>query len=203
MAWAADLKVSGNDGVHYFTITNGNNVKVGKNTVDSNVPGRFAFFAVDGVTNSYYIYSLDEARWLNYTKAGCYSNTKNFVTLSETKGNYFHIEKCANNPSYYQIRPYNNTGVAGKYLNYFQGKDGVSKLGLWEQNGDADAGSRYLFDEVESVTDINGFENGKVYTFVTKRGLMGAKDNFENVISTAFSNEDAATSVTPFTSSIN
>ena len=37
----------------------------------------------------------------------------------------------------------------------------------------------------EYVADPAGFENGKIYTFVTKRGWMGAKDDNNNVISTA------------------
>lgn len=37
----------------------------------------------------------------------------------------------------------------------------------------------------EYVADPAGFENGKIYTFVTARGWMGAKDGNNNVISTA------------------
>ena len=37
----------------------------------------------------------------------------------------------------------------------------------------------------EYVADAAGFENGKIYTFVTERGWMGAKDGNNNVISTA------------------
>ena len=37
----------------------------------------------------------------------------------------------------------------------------------------------------EYVADPAGFENGKIYTFVTKRGWMGAKEDNNNVISTA------------------
>ena len=35
------------------------------------------------------------------------------------------------------------------------------------------------------ITEINQFENGKLYTFVTARGWMGAKDGSANIISTA------------------
>ncbi|MEE0804353.1 MAG: hypothetical protein U0L77_02865, partial [Prevotellamassilia sp.] len=37
----------------------------------------------------------------------------------------------------------------------------------------------------EYVADPAGFENGKIYTFVTERGWMGAKEDNNNVISTA------------------
>ena len=37
----------------------------------------------------------------------------------------------------------------------------------------------------EYVADASAFKNGKIYTFVTERGWMGAKDDNNNVISTA------------------
>ena len=37
----------------------------------------------------------------------------------------------------------------------------------------------------EYVADASAFENGKIYTFVTERGWMGAKEDNNNVISTA------------------
>ena len=40
-------------------------------------------------------------------------------------------------------------------------------------------------NSVKYVSEITGFQNGYVYTFVTKRGWMGAKDGNNNVISTA------------------
>ncbi len=39
--------------------------------------------------------------------------------------------------------------------------------------------------ELDFVKEITDFENGKIYTFVTERGWMGAKDSNNNVISTA------------------
>ena len=49
-------------------------------------------------------------------------------------------------------------------------------------------------DVLESVaiTDIDKFENGGVYTFVSKRGWMGADKNSSNVISTARTTVDPA-----------
>lgn len=41
------------------------------------------------------------------------------------------------------------------------------------------------------VADPSAFENGKVYTFVTQRGWMGAKDDNNNAISTAYANNNA------------
>lgn len=129
-----------------YTMVSGNNAKVGPNAVDGTA-GRFAFFAVDGKEDTYYIYSVDAAKWFDYDLAASYPNKKGFVKMSDTQGNYFKITKCANNVRYYEIRPYNTTGVAGKYLNYFQGADGTNTLGLWQQNGDDDGGSRYLIEQ--------------------------------------------------------
>ena len=44
-------------------------------------------------------------------------------------------------------------------------------------------------DEIKNldfVKEISDFENGKIYTFVTERGWMGAKDDNDKVISTAY-----------------
>lgn len=49
-------------------------------------------------------------------------------------------------------------------------------------------------DKLEStpISSIDGFENGGVYTFVSKRGWMGADKSSNNVISTARTNVDPA-----------
>ncbi|MBR4967101.1 MAG: hypothetical protein IKY19_02545 [Bacteroidaceae bacterium] len=48
-------------------------------------------------------------------------------------------------------------------------------------------------DEIKNldfVKEISDFENGKIYTFVTERGWMGAKDDNDKVISTAYTAND-------------
>ena len=82
--------------------------------------GRFAFYAVDGKENTYKIYSYDANLWLTYTKAGGYSNGMNFVSFASTQdaANEWYVAKSGD---YYQVAPYNNTGVAGKYWNFFGG----------------------------------------------------------------------------------
>ena len=171
---------------HQYFITNGNNAKVGKNAVNSNEAGCFAFYAVEGVDNAYYIYSLDEKKWFNYVKEASYGGRKNFITLSSNKDNYFYIESCANSAGFYQIRPYNTTGVADIYLNYYQGVDGSSTIGLWTENGDGDAGSRWSFIEAECVYEIDDLSNDKVYNLTTTRGwLIYNASNADQVSSTA------------------
>ena len=54
-------------------------------------------------------------------------------------------------------------------------------------------------DEIKAldfVKEITDFENGKIYTFVTARGWMGAKDDNDKVISTAYTANDVTGSKT-------
>ena len=141
---------------HVYTMMNGNNVYVngltGPTRTEANY-GQFAFYAVNGVDGAYYIYSHTAKKWLTYTMAASYSNGKDFVKMADAKeaDDYFYVENYADD--FYQIRPYNTTGVAGKYINWFQGVDGnpldgTNTLGLWEDNATKDNGSKYSFTEV-------------------------------------------------------
>ena len=49
---------------------------------------------------------------------------------------------------------------------------------------------------LEFVKEITDFENGKIYTFVTERGWMGAKDDNDKVISTVYTANDVTGSKT-------
>ena len=167
-AMAGDIVASTNEASpeKVFTMVSGNNVSVGADAAPGD--GRFAFFAVEGVENAYYIYSVTNNKWFSYAKADSYATGSNFVTLSDTKENYFCFEKINN--GYYQIRPYNNSGVAAKYLNYFGGASAGVKLGLWQDSGNSDAGSRYLIEEYVELVTVNtlaGFNPNKYYTVST------------------------------------
>ena len=62
---------------HVYTMVNGNGAYAGPTTApatDEN--GLFAFYAVDGVSGAYYIYSHSAKKWLGYTKAASYSSKK-------------------------------------------------------------------------------------------------------------------------------
>ncbi len=136
-----------------------------------------------GGDEALYIYNYTAQKWLTYDKAASYSNKTGFVKLSDTKGNYFNVNNYTDD--YYQIAPYNTTTVASKYLNWFGGinngnpLDGTVTLGLWQDNGTKDAGSRWTFAEVVIVTyhyqivapegttvTIGGvaYANGDIYT---------------------------------------
>ncbi len=145
---------------HLYTMKSGNNYFATARTSPTQTAdnyGYFAFYAVDGLDNTYYIYSYRDKKWLGYEKAGSYSNKTGFVTLNDEKveGAYFKLDNYSGD--LYSIAPYNSTGVAGKYLNWFTGignnnpVDGDVTLGLWQDNGAADAGSRWTFTEVEQT----------------------------------------------------
>ena len=141
---------------HVYTMKNGNNVYANGLTAPTQTAenyGLFAFYAVDGIEGAYYIYSCTANKWISYTKAASYNNTKDFVKMVDAKveGAYFKVENYSGD--LYQMMPYNTSAPAAKYLNWFQGLDGNpldgnNTLGLWEQNGATDAGSRYTFAEV-------------------------------------------------------
>ena len=132
-------------------MVNGNGAYAGPTTApatDEN--GLFAFYAVDGVSGAYYIYSHSAKKWLGYTKAASYSSKKGFVTLNDSKvdGAYFKVENYSGDN--YQISPYTTGGSAQAiYLNWYQGvsANGGTTLGLWTDNGAKDGGSRYTFVE--------------------------------------------------------
>ena len=112
--------------------------------------GLFAFYEVEGVSGAYYIYSHNAKKWLGYNKAASYSNGKGFVKLYDSKpeGVYFNVNNYADDN--YEIAPYTTSGsVASKYLNYYEGAGanvGIA-LGLWQDSGAKDGGSRYTFTE--------------------------------------------------------
>ena len=185
-AMAGDIVASTNEASpeKIFTMVSGNNASVGADAAPGD--GRFAFFAVENVENAYYIYSVTNNQWFSYAKADSYATGKNFVTLSDTKENYFHFEKLEN--GYYQIRPYNNTDVAGKYLNYFGGASAGDKLGLWTDNGNSDAGSRYLIDVEISPADITSTALYAIAPKDANRGVLFANSTSTHLTTTALNN---------------
>ena len=137
---------------HVYTMMNANGWYANATTHGTQTAteaGHFAFYPVSGVENAYYIYSVDENQWLTYTKAASYSNTRNFISMNSSFGidDYFYLNQRQN--GYYDIAPYNNTGIASKYLNWFEGaNEPHTTIGLWQQNLIDDPGSKFSFTEV-------------------------------------------------------
>lgn len=137
---------------HVYTMMNANGWYANATTHGTQTAaeaGHFAFYPVSGVENAYYIYSVDNNQWLTYTKAASYSNTRNFISMNSSFGidDYFYLNQRQN--GYYDIAPYNNTGIASKYLNWFEGaNESHTTIGLWQQNLIDDPGSKFSFTEV-------------------------------------------------------
>ena len=156
---------------HLYTMVSGGGYYVNALTAPTQTEenyGLFAFYAVPGKTNTYYIYSYKASKWVSFTPAASYSNKKDFVQMTDNKveGAYFIVNNYSG--TNFEIQPVTTSGSGNKYLNWYQGiganpVDGTNTLGLWEDNGAKDAGSRWTLNEVIIET--------RVYTMVFPEGL--------------------------------
>ena len=177
-----------------FTLKNGNGLTMTSYTSPTETAenaGKFAFYAEAGKANSYYIYSVDRKKWVSYTKAASYDNGTNKAVLESDKSKAQPWNAIVVNDNY-QFAPYNNTGVASKYMNWFGGKDQNAldntdkTVGFWEQGASQDAGSRWIITEVQVYTYTMDLEdgvtvtiNGQTYTdgqTVTVTGALSPSD---------------------------
>ena len=187
---------------HLYTMVSGGGYYVNALTAPTQTEenyGLFAFYAVPGKTNTYYIYSYKASKWVSFTPAASYSNKKDFVQMTDNKveGAYFIVKNYAG--TNFEIQPVTTGGSGDKYLNWYQGiganpVDGTNTLGLWQDSGAKDAGSRWTLNEVvietrtytmvfpEGLTvTINGqnYQNGDTYTTEGKL----TKDDLQFVVS--------------------
>ena len=179
---------------HQYVIKSGNNYWMAANTGPTrHALGRFAFFAVDETNdaNDYKVYSIDKKQWVSYTKAGSYNNGRNFATLvdGQTDAQPWSVEKVTvSGVDYYQLVPYNNTGKAAKYMNFFGGintsgysYDGTETIGLWDSNASGDPGSRWVFAEARDLGSIVAGE-GITTTWNTDTWWTTTDGNGNNVL---------------------
>lgn len=122
----------------------------------------FAFYAVAGKSNTYYIYNYSAKKWVTYDLATSYNNGQGFLKLSDTKteGCYFEITSCTKDThSGYQMRPYASDGTvdADRYLNYYGGNGANASItvGLWKDSGSSDAGSCWILKEADLGVKAN------------------------------------------------
>ena len=177
---------------HLYTIVNGNGMYMNASTSPTQTEANyamFAFYQVSGKEDAYYIYNYTAKKWLNYTRATSYDNKVAFVTLGANKVSTTYWQVGKTNNGDLQIQPYTTAGVpAGKYLNFYGGTsnyplDGTKTVGLWQQDGNSDAGSRWIIKEVdateynyviECADDVTvsiankAYKNGDTYTCVGK-----------------------------------
>lgn len=122
----------------------------------------FAFYAVAGKSNTYYIYNYSAKKWVTYDLATSYNNMQGFLKLSDTKteGCYFEITSCTKDThSGYQMRPYASDGTidTDRYLNYNggNGANASKTVGLWQDPGSSDAGSCWILKEADLGVKAN------------------------------------------------
>lgn len=122
----------------------------------------FAFYAVAGKPNTYYIYNYSVKKWVTYDLATSYNNGQGFLKLSDTKteGCYFEITSCTKDThSGYQMRPYASDGTIDedRYLNYYGGNGANESItvGLWKDSGSSDAGSCWILKEADLSVKAN------------------------------------------------
>ena len=177
-AWADKIEASTTDPSngkpeHLYTMVSGNGYYANGYTAPTQTDENKALFAFysAGISDTYYIYCYTSRKWLSYTKAASYSNKTGFISLSDSKttGAYF---KCNNySGDNYDIAPYNLTGAASKYLNWYTGVG---------SNNPLDAGSRWQFAEADLQTHT--------YTIVAPAGTT------VTVNGTAYTNGQTVTS---------
>lgn len=144
---------------HVFTMRNANNNYVNSNlycATSASDYAKFAFYEVSGKTNAYYIYNYSAKKWLKYTTSTTYTEGKDFVSNGEkSERSEFYITSTAKDGvKGVQIQPYNAAGnAANNYLNFHGGGDQNTNhtIGNYTDNGSRDAGSLWVFTEVEIV----------------------------------------------------
>ena len=142
---------------HVFTMRNANGDYVNSNlyrTLATSDYAQFAFYEVSGKANAYYIYNYSAKKWLKYTTSATYTVGKDFVSNGEkSERSEFYITNAAKGGvNGVQIQPYNAAGnAANNYLNFYAGGDQNTNhtIGNWTDNGSSDAGSLWVFTEVE------------------------------------------------------
>lgn len=142
---------------HVFTMRNANGDYVNSNlyrTLATSDYAQFAFYEVSGKTNAYYIYNYSAKKWLKYTTSATYTKGKDFVSNGEKseRCEFYITDAAKDGVSGVQIQPYNAAGnAANNYLNFYGGGGAnvSNTIGNYTTDGNNDAGSLWVFTEVE------------------------------------------------------
>ena len=131
-AWAQTVELKASTSTekpeHMYLLVNGWNVLMDKGTGDvrdSEAPGRFAFFAVEGKDDTYKIMSVDadQNKWLSYPETPS-NSTKVSLVASQDDAKEWKItsSNILGTTSGYIFQPYSTNGsVAGQYMNWYGG----------------------------------------------------------------------------------
>ena len=177
------------DGTTKYTLyINENNELALSTTPAEELGGAAKFFVEKRANNKYSFYNREKELYMIWRGKGNGHNSDKGV-LAEYNATYcdWSISKgdeIASTQTYYFNSKRGNGTTDGTPV--------VLKSGVFDAWNNSQALSNnysnlYNIEIVnrEYVADLAGFENGKLYTFVTTRGWMGAKDGSNNVISTA------------------
>jgi hypothetical protein len=181
--------------VYFMHCLNSDNDFATQNAYASNTAAdaaKFAFFQAtdangDAIENAYYIYCVNNSKWMSYTKQDAYNNGKSFVTMSTTdksSANYFYMGYVTMNASSvsgtkaYAIRPYNNNGLASRYLNWFEGvgNNRSTTIGLYNHGVD-DAGSGWAFIEAPRIGRYYRIKSYASSKYLATNSATDATDN--------------------------
>lgn len=175
---------------HVFTMRNANNNYVNSNlycATSTSDYAQFAFYEVSGKTNAYYIYNHSAKKWLKYTTGTTYTAGKDFVSNGEKseRSEFYITDAAKGGVSGVQIQPYNAAGnAANNYLNFHGGGDQNTDhtIGNYTDNGSSDAGSLWVFTEVE-IANNNAVITSTTITTGTSTNL---KTNWKATKNTAW-----------------
>lgn len=156
-AWAQTVSIQVSETVsdpeyQYLIMAEGSKkfMDAGTKPADGASAGRFAFFAGTNA-NEYKLYNIDSQKWISYTMAGSYSNGRGFAELidKDNKDNanvWVATLVQIGNKCVYQFAPRNNSGVAAKYMNWFNGVNnyGDNTVGIYGTGASGDSGSRWI-----------------------------------------------------------
>ena len=113
--------------------------------------GKFAFYAVAGKENAYYIYSTTEAKWITYEAADEYQGGPGFVTLGAEKVDACYFFASKTDDGAYDFAPVTAGGdKAEQYLNWYGGVgeqtplNGTVTVGLYKDPARLDDGSKWV-----------------------------------------------------------
>lgn len=116
--------------------------------------GTFAFYAVDGVADAYYIYDCSMGQWLVYDVKDSYgaaqkgTGKKDYITLSDTRNDkaFFIAETAGKGYQFGLVDTNGKQPSVPWYINFYGGYsvNTTNTLGIWWHNGEKDAGSQWL-----------------------------------------------------------
>lgn len=187
---------------HVYTMKSGNGYWMNSTTGPTSTAGnaaQFAFYSVEGTENACKIYCVTSQKWLSYTKADSYSGITGFVSLIDAQESaeawHYEIQDGKGNlGNVYCFAPFNNSGVAANYMNWFKGVGADNPLdntnitvGLWQDNATADNGSCWIVQEVITglVTTVDGIKTGRIYTIKSSRNAITWNGSDANCVGAA------------------